>query len=126
MMGDAEVSVIIKCIIDNGFGSEVEYEGLLGILSLARYEGGRKVGNDFQCNITSTLDVFGNPEDLEVDLVSIQGVGVLGIFGRGGKSSSGSFQMLVEPSSLMSQSESVEEGGEVLQPYWTCWLCLNG
>ena len=77
-MGDAEVSVVVKCIIDDGFGSEVECEGLLGILSLARCEGGWKVGDDLQCNVASTLDVFGDLEDLEVDLASIQWCGCLG------------------------------------------------
>jgi hypothetical protein len=77
-MGDAKVGVVVECIIDDGFGSEVECEGLLGILSLARCEGGWKVGDDLQCNVTSTLDVFGNPEYLEVDLASIQGCGCLG------------------------------------------------
>jgi hypothetical protein len=78
MIGNAKVGVVIECIIGNGFGLEVECEGLLGILSFARCKAGQKVGDDLCCDVTLTLDVFGNPEDFEVDLASIQGCRCLG------------------------------------------------
>ena len=71
-VGIAIVAVALKCIFDDGFCSLVKVESLLGSLSLARGESGGKPWDDLGSGGSHGCDLFGNPEDLHVELASFE------------------------------------------------------